>query len=282
MMQILEQCCCKPPADFNDTISNSSLGQKRTAKHKPLVFLNGTKVYKGPYSPKNIKKIVLILFRHEILQSVFRDNVPHNLKLFEFEKKFYFEMDHIAAGSLKTRNHDWITEEHFILGYEDKRNIVSKESQGIMEYSNYLKQNKNIQFGTMWGGFWHFVYRYLLGIGDASLRNVLVDVSTKNHMYYGIDYEDNRGDEPQEGSGLFELLTNKKWSKQHKDILIKMLKDSEQFVEQQLKNITDIIFTNIYHIEQIVEKYNLEEHINIQIIEKRTILLVNAFKSFYK
>lgn len=274
-----KEFCCTPPNNFKHTISNSSFGQKRTAKHKALVFLSGRKVYKGPYSLKQIKKLVLVLFRHQVLENVFNDNLPKNLQIFRFDDQYYFEMDHITYEN----DFNWQEESCEMLGFENEKHIVTKESQCIMELSTYLKQDhEKIQFQVVWSGFWHFVHRYLLGIGDASLRNVLVDVSNENHVVYGIDYEDNRGNEPQQQSELFELLTNKRWSKQHKDVFQNMLCESKETIFSQLEILFKPIFIECQQIITYIEEYSLQNDISIEMIRKRTMLLINSLEFFYK
>ena len=79
------------------------------------------------------------------------------------------------------------------------RYIVDKASQGLQEFSQFLKsasladpQSKRViaEAALL------FFYRYLLGVGDPALRNVLVRLS--DHRVFVIDFEENttRTDHP--------------------------------------------------------------------------------------
>lgn len=208
--QLIAQCATAP------------LGQNRTSRYKPLVMLCEDKstVLKGPYSlPTAVDKLKHMQFRAKLFE-LWGDKVAPPLRFVrtaEDHPEVYIVMRHIAAGDAAK---EWSSTEGPILGLDEKRQVVTKESQGIQEFSEYTK-GSTVADDVVLAALLHYVHRFVCDpiVGDAALRNVLVVNVDGNPTAIGIDFEDNRtGDSEkrreEEAAGLFAMLSGgKRWAK---------------------------------------------------------------------
>jgi len=233
--------------------SNECLrGQRATGLGKGIVYI--IKDWEeGKFVVKSVASYgiaALVNLRTQII-SLWRGSTPVPTHFFErTDGQLYFTMPNVADPS--TFRHPGRSAEAFAMINEagSSRYIVDKESQSLQEFSQFLKSasltnhqsNRVIAEAALL-----FFYRYLLGVGDPALRNVLVRCS--DHRVFVIDFEENstRTDHPSIASPpqLGELLFGRIGGKigradaqklespcQHE---ISSLKESIQFVKSSLE-----------------------------------------------
>lgn len=208
--ELLSQCATAP------------LGQKRTSRHKPLVFLcaDGTTVLKGPYvMPHATGKLKHMQFRARLFE-LWGDRVSAPLRFVRSSadsSEVYVEMRHVSSDK---QPRDWETSDVYILGLDKTRQIVTKASQGVREFSDYVTQ-PHASDSVVIAALVHYAHRFICDpiVGDASLRNVLVVDISGTETAIGIDFEDNRTGNvdkrrEEEAGGLWAMLSGgKRWAK---------------------------------------------------------------------
>ncbi len=196
--------------------------QKRTSLHKPLVSLceDKTTVLKGPYYvPNETGRLKHMLFRAKLFE-LWGDKVAAPTRFVRRDESHYAAyavMRHVAADNAAR---EWTSTPEVILGCDNPRQVVTKESQGIQEFSEYMKGSTAAD-SVVLAALWHYVHRFVCDpiVGDAALRNVLVVNVGGNPTAIGIDFEDNRtGDaekrRDEEDAGFFAMLSGgKRWAK---------------------------------------------------------------------
>jgi len=204
-------------AAFKD---GSMVGQKRTSKFKPLVFMKGGVVLKGPYSLRGRGMLLAqTLFRCNLFGRVWKNgcSIVGPLELVRFGESnddVYFRMPHLGSSTSA-----WSGSEQPILGEEKPMMVADKKSQGLVEFSTYLERD-DIDTSVVVDALIHYMHRFVVDpiVGDAALRNVLVRcVAGEKHKAFGIDFEENRtGDAVKRlaelNGSIFDMIEGgKKW-----------------------------------------------------------------------
>ena len=271
------------------------LGQKRTSAHKALVYLLPEEkgiVYKGPYLwPQKAQMLAQTLFRFELFGNLWRNGCsicgPFQLLRFP-NKQLFLRMAHV---SLREDNAEasWNGKSEVILGEEQQRIVVSKESQGIMELSLYLAQPRSFQQDrVLVDALFHFMHRFICDpvVGDAALRNVLVCVSEPTHRAVGIDFEENRtgGEEKrkrEESGGLFAMICGGKlWNRDALRALEAALRRNNARVLTHLENDVD---ANWLAVEQLVARHCIPtEIVSVARMRERCSAITAAVRALSK
>lgn len=165
------------------------IGQKRTSKVKPYVFLAGSYiepnvfqcgqcVYKGPY-PKC--KVTNALERYRNFKKLSLPMVVCATGSIEGEDGIYLIFPNLMAG-LNIQ-----VEDHYDLFIKRKVKVMMfSPIQPLNRYPDLIPRDPDIACTLLYV----LVVCYILGVGDINLRNILVDVRT-GHLFV-IDFDDNR------------------------------------------------------------------------------------------
>lgn len=100
-----------------------------------------------------------------------------------------------AQNSTTLSSQQWSYTMQPILGMQELQKVVDKKSQSIEEFNIYLTRKKeNIQQNIVLESIKHFINRAICDpiVGDAALRNILIDVSKSVHRAVNIDFEEDR------------------------------------------------------------------------------------------
>ncbi len=236
-------------------IDEYPLLQIPTGPHKVYsrVDLTEEVVWKGPY---NHRKYGLTMFYHEVMKDVLGD--VHTLTP-ECHKPF------IVFPLLKGTQIDGevdITKKDF---YDciGKRHVkdgqfVLRESLGIVQ----LHRIPLVQYQSLPATFWsHYLYRYMLNVGDSGLFNSLTDCGLT--FLYGIDMEEERGKEAENNiiSVMFSakparaVRTEVKLSiTHHKDAIFQtMIREVNYAYIQRIAATHDVVFDRHRFIRRLVQ-----------------------------
>ena len=138
------------------------------------IDISNRRVIKGPYARH---KFALCVFFHSVMKNIFKD--VHTL-----DAKGDFP--YVSFPLVTRKNVYSITphkEEVRIFDDVNKVDIVTREDLGIIQVNRLVDTNLPKTLIV------HFIYRYLIGVGDSSLVNAIWD----GDNYYGIDMEEKRG-----------------------------------------------------------------------------------------
>ena len=285
----------KEPQTMSVEIQQRAMvAQKRTSAHKALVYIsrnNPSVIYKGPYSLKKKEEMIAqTLFRRELFQNVWKNgcNVCGPIEVVQFEgdeENVFLKMPHIChENQLFDQKTDWKTTLTNVLGEEDEKAVVSKESQGIVELSFYLLQPKNLtQEEVVVRSLIHFIHRYICDpvVGDAALRNVLIAIHADVHMAFGIDFEENRtGDdnkrELEKKGGFFDMLSGgKRWNSTALDVLRDVLKKNN---ERIINYIEKDIETCWPEVERLILSHKMT-NVSVEKMRVRCSDILNAIST---
>ena len=169
-------------------------------KKETRADLENGKVWKGPFSKKKISHLRCI---HRLMRDVFDDK--HTL---HFEEKYPFVLFPLLKGSDASLQE----EKKVYVNYLQKKQIVegnfmSRKSMGLHQ----LHELSPLQIVNLPQSVWaHFLFRFVLNIGDSGLYNAVTDSSCS--FVYGIDMEENRGKKPSEN--ILDVMFVKKPSRQ--------------------------------------------------------------------
>lgn len=248
---------------FEDKFEDAPIGQKKTSKVKPLVFIFPKFVYKGPYNLKQTKaKLRNLLFRQDFLL-LLGDDVPSPIKLYQITdtERIFIRMPHVGSSLGLSETKVWKTKTVDILGEQKQRQIVTKESQGIEEFLQYLK-NGGKDTEIIYKALLHYIHRVICDpvIGDPALRNILI----VDDDVICIDFEDNRGNIDYDLS-IFEILGGKtSWAtKNVLELFSRVLSLKKKKILRHLKNI------DIEGIENLITQHQIADLVSIENIKDR-------------
>jgi hypothetical protein len=265
-----------------EEFKTAMVGQKRTSMSKGVVYLLPrlpNVVYKGPFAwPQKAEMISLTLFRAALFGHVWSGGcrvVSPKVVQFGRTGQVYFRMKNVAPTSSLPSDLKWVGTKQVILGFDEERVVIDKKSQGIMELSTYLDQPAAFQQDdVLRDALIHFIHRYISSpiVGDAAVRNVLVNVSSLYHIAYGIDFEENRTGgaeqrEAEEKGDLFHMICGgKKWNRKYMDILMAALRRKYWLI---LDHLEKDISKNWDAVQRLVEKHKLTEIVSIPSMKSR-------------
>lgn len=270
---------------FDNFMLDSMIGQKITSQYKPLVYLKGSHVLKGPYDlRKRAPQIAQILFRHELFGTVWAGACPVAATLQLVAKRdapnlLYFLMPHI--GNAPTDAQPWTGTLETILGQEKQLVVASKESQGLIELSHYLDDNE-CDAKVVACSIIHFVHRYICDpiVGDAALRNVLVATELAQPTPFGIDYEENRtGDADKlratESLDFISMIEGgKKW--RHRTLLNNVAVEFRTFIRAHIENVIDAKWNDV---NTLVTTHSLGTSVSVDNMKRRCAAVLRALAS---
>jgi len=157
---------------FSFLAENCYAGQKRTARHKQVAFLNGEEVWKGPYKQDRIDTI---LARSKILKHWNTPLIVHPLRVegewiifpnvaaeYPIEKSFFNEETYSDYKY-------WVAERSIV----EKMNYVLLKNKWLYDIPDIIEA---------------CVHLWILGVGDVGMFNILVDQGKR--VAYVIDYEE--------------------------------------------------------------------------------------------
>lgn len=164
-----------------DIFDEHIIGQKRTSRSKPFVFLTDEFAIKGPYT-KNSKRLENVLSRSDIFEAW---NTPCVVNVYDNLQEgndVYVRFPNIMKG------YELQWEEH-IDPFNNKQYRLLNDSP-VTDIRTSLDTNKWIynEVENLLVGLCHC---NILGIGDMNLRNCMVDQVKK--VFYIIDYDDDLG-----------------------------------------------------------------------------------------
>jgi hypothetical protein len=269
------------------------VAQKRTSQSKALVYLlpeQPTMVYKGPFAwPAKCAMIAQTLFRFELFENVWKNGcaVSGPIELIRFSNDHvFFRMPHVSRNYFaKPLNERLVGTPQTILGEEKARTVVTKESQGLMEFSTYLKQPVAFQHEqVLIDALYHFIQRRICDpiVGDAALRNVLVCLDGDEHYAVGIDWEENRtgGDEQraaEKAKGIFGLLCGGKlWGKDVVRVLESVLNRNRESILSVLEYDVGARWAEV---EQLIEKHAMAGLVSLSNMKTNYNTVLEVLKS---
>lgn len=224
-------------------LKRSFLGQKRTAKHKPLVFIDpvSKRVFKGPYKHgADDARVRRAAFRSALFGDAWKGNVCRYRKLVSacgpcmaLPFEYYIEFKHVTGivpriGGQRTN----------ILGLEKPAIVLDKASQRFSELSMALDSTTDIADAVLAAAFVHYVHCYVCDpiVGDASLRNVLV-THARGGGAVGIDFEDNRA--THKDAGPLYNASGIRGSTSRDGLLYAMLSGGKRWSESKWRKLVD-------------------------------------------
>ena len=169
--------------------------KKKTDFHGPLLQkpVNANKVYtcadlkegrvvKGPYRSEG--KLHHTMFVHQVMQEVLGD--VHTLTV---ESDPPFLTFPLLKGHGATMEHTCLSF-HDAISHSEVEDVdfIPRGSLGIVQMHKLQPEQAQLVPVTLWA---HFLYRFVLNIGDSGLYNALTD--TELTFFYGIDMEERRG-----------------------------------------------------------------------------------------
>lgn len=248
----------KLPDDILNKLKTVPYGQKPTSLYKPIVYMFPDFVIKGPYKHHRYQQVVLTEFRREVF-NFWGDITSGPFTYFMNGTDIYMQMPIICDKN--TNGKTLVSEETKVLGRDVPVSIADKDQYGIIELHKYLESNPN-DLEIAYKAMLHYLHRYLIDpiVGDAALRNVLV----VNKKVIGIDFEENRGNTPENADTIKLLSGGSRWGAKYTKIFSECLKSPDRFREH-LKFIED----NISHVDDLINKYSLRNVSKIENILKR-------------
>jgi len=138
-------------------------------------------VYKGPYKLSTLNRVV---FLHRVLSDVLSD--PHVLAL---TRRGLFATFPLVKSENSTVEVSSKSFRDAITGSNIKdQKFIERDALGLIQLHKLSSEQLAKVPHTVW---LHFLYRFLLNVGDSGLYNALTDQSMT--FFYGIDLEENRG-----------------------------------------------------------------------------------------
>lgn len=141
------------------------------------------KVWKGPYKSK--EKMNLCKFYHKAMRLVFKDK--HTLEFEEHGQYIIFPLIMSKNAEIKITKrafYDCIAKQEVS---EEDGQFVERHALGLVQLHKLPVQKMASLPVSIWA---HFVYRYLLNIGDTGLYNAIA--TDDLGVIYGIDMEEKR------------------------------------------------------------------------------------------
>lgn len=203
------------------------------------------RVVKGPYKKE---KFLQSLYFHTVMREVLND--VHTLEAKDQYPFIVFPLIGKKEDVQVTRK------EAKIFGQTQTVDLVTRGDLGITQVSNISDTIPIPRSFLM-----HFVYRYLLGIGDSSLVNAIWD----GKDFYGIDMDEKRG---KDGSCLLSCIFVKKPRQDLSRRVLDILKEEKGYFLQGIEELRS-------KTEEIQTRG--EKHFDIKTWEKRIEQLVNLF-----
>jgi len=162
--------------------------------------------------------------------------------------------------------------------------IADKSKQSLIELSVYLRMPER-QSQAIFAAVRHFAHRYVCSpiVGDAALRNVLIDVSDaqQEHRAIGIDYEEDRtGDDSQRRAeveqGFFAMLRNgKKWARDQEAAMLESLLLHKGLFEEHLAWLD----TRWQRVAELIVETGMESLVDESSMRARLRLLRAAWRA---
>lgn len=184
----------------NTTFQKGPLLQLPTGSGKVYTALNLStmKVFKGPYKSKERKN--LCIFLHRAMREVFGDK--HSMEVSEDGNYLVFPLLKAEGTDLRIVHrefYDCIAKQQVS---EEDGQFIERESLGIVQ----LHKLPVGEIVTLPVSVWlHFMWRYVLNIGDTGLYNAIATKDLK--QIYGIDMEEKRNQV--KGSDVINMMFGK-------------------------------------------------------------------------
>jgi hypothetical protein len=185
-----------------------------SAKMYTRVDLENKQVWKGPYKGD---RLGLVMFLHRVLNEVLKD--PHTLKIQRKGSYVQFPLLCAADASMKITVKDF----YDCIGKQQVKDgkFVNRESLGIIQ----VHKLGAASFRNIPASFWcHYLFRYMLNIGDSGLYNSITD--NKMSFLYGIDMEEIR--KSVMGHDLLNLMFVKLPKRELKDPIMDALRRNKE------------------------------------------------------
>jgi hypothetical protein len=189
-----------------DAILDLPRAQKRTATYKKAVFVGVEYVYKGPYSPKDIK------LRNNLMHTALVELLeqwlgvpditvrPYRELLRNQNNEYYLVADNLGDPSQR---------DYEVVSSKIETNIkVIKRGSFLSRMSESEEDSGRLPDSVWVAVLQHLYVIYLLGIGDYGSHNILLSTS---QSIVGIDLEEMRGEKVAEDKldALFKKLSTK-------------------------------------------------------------------------
>jgi hypothetical protein len=243
-------------------ILDNPQGQRLCGAGKMRVLLFQKLVVKGPY-PKDSKKLTLNINNTALLQSLEKDLDLPSIKrsslpwscILEGVKNVYLVSPNVGDSIVTL-----MPQSEADTQIEKGKQIATRGGY-VTAVSGLLESGEATDHRIYIATLQHFYFRYLMGVGDSNLNQVLVRRDTEKQLVAGIDMEEKRS---KEGVGnAFQLLFSKP---PRKDFRIQL--------EPYLSKITQ--FTPLKLSSQVVSditKYGVSE----EDFSKRILTFANLF-----
>ncbi|EFC38389.1 predicted protein [Naegleria gruberi] len=238
-----------------ENILECPIGQTPTSSSKKKVYITSEYVFKGPYSQTNEKDMVnirKIQFRTNLLNTeIGLSNIliPTVVK-FESDSNYYLR--YIRIGSDMTDSDIKDKGENL-----NKHNIVKdRKCLGISLATEYFKTQEDISSKIYESISTDFIGRYILGIGDVHLNNVIVNLDSNEA--FGIDLDENRQTIPTAKKSKFtELLFVKSPGKKVKELFDNYVKKNKKTLKGMVDKFKNETFEEKLKLYR--EKFGVDE-----------------------
>lgn len=212
-------------------LQNNPQGQKLCGKGKMRVLLFKDQVVKGPYLESQSKYLLNLINTQSLQELEDKLNLPDKLRsslawtgILQIKNRRYLLAPNVGDPEIVL-----MPQEEADTSVEQGR-MVAQRGSYIDSIGGLLREEVTLSESVLVATLQHFYFRYLLGIGDSNLNQVLLRRDKTSRLIAGIDMEEKRS---REASGKpLNLLFSKPPSKKTGQLLVKYLGDIRQFTDQ--------------------------------------------------
>lgn len=240
-------CLEKEDTLFGQRVTDLPLLQLPTNCNKTYtrILTDCLQVCKGPYRRD---KLMLATFFHSAMKKVFQDR--HTLD-FQIEGAYivYPLLTSNDIEQVKITCKDYFDQIAGLPVVAGK--LVDRSSLGVVQLHKLSADETSQLPVTVW---YHFIFRYLLNVGDSGLYNAISNKELSR--VYGIDMEENRGRIKR--SHLLNLMFSKLPNKKICTIIVSTLLHNAD----ELQVILDAIFNNAMEsLQDLADEHNVTENV---------------------